>query len=77
MLGQQKDSTYIAPFGSATDDKFFNGLTFEFAVARGEMGGFEGPDDDYGGNRQDHRCLQDRIPRNSYNLLGSNLCTCI
>ncbi len=46
VLGQQKDSIYIAPFGSATDDKFFNGLTFEFAVARGEIGNFEGPDDE-------------------------------
>ena len=46
VLGTQKDSTYIAPFGSATDDKFFNGLTFEFAVARGELGSFEGPDDE-------------------------------
>jgi len=46
VLGKQKDSIYIAPFGSATDDKFFNGLTFEFAVSRGEIGNFEGPDDE-------------------------------
>ncbi len=46
VIGQQKDSIYIAPFGSATDDKFFNGLSFEFAVARGEIGNFEGPDDE-------------------------------
>lgn len=46
VIGKQKDSIYIAPFGSATDDKFFNGLTFEFAVARGEIGNFEGPDDE-------------------------------
>ena len=41
-----KNSIYIAPFGSSTDDKFFNGLSFEFAVARGEIGNFEGPDDE-------------------------------
>lgn len=46
VKGQQKDSIYIAPFGSSTDDKFFNGLSFEFAVARGEIGNFEGPDDE-------------------------------
>ena len=46
VIGQQKDSIYIAPFGSATDDKFFNGLSFEFAVSRGEIGNFEGPDDE-------------------------------
>ena len=46
VIGKQKDSIYIAPFGSASDDKFFNGLTFEFAVARGEIGNFEGPDDE-------------------------------
>jgi hypothetical protein len=46
VIGKQKDSIYIPPFGSASDDKFFNGLTFEFAVARGEIGSFEGPDDE-------------------------------
>ena len=46
VIGKQKDSIYIAPFGSATDDKFFNGLAFEFAVSRGEIGNFEGPDDE-------------------------------
>ncbi len=46
VLGQMKDTIPIAPFGSSTDDKFFNGLTFEFAVSRGEIGNFEGPDDE-------------------------------
>ena len=35
--GQIKDPTYIAPFNSANDDRFFNGLTFEFPNARGEL----------------------------------------
>ncbi len=34
--GTQKDPTFIAPFGSAFDDGFFNGLSFEFAYNRGE-----------------------------------------
>ncbi len=33
--GEVKDPRYIAPLGSATDDIFFNGLTFEFAFFRG------------------------------------------
>lgn len=33
--GEVKDPRYIAPLGSATDDAFFNGLTFEFAFFRG------------------------------------------
>ncbi len=33
--GEVKDPTYIAPLGSATDDAFFNGLSFEFAYFRG------------------------------------------
>lgn len=35
LRGQQKDRTYIAPFGSVYDDTFFNGLSFEFAYPRG------------------------------------------
>jgi len=35
LRGQQKDRTYIAPFGSVYDDSFFNGLSFEFAYPRG------------------------------------------
>ena len=33
--GDQKDGSYIAPLGSAFDDEFFNGLSFEFAYYRG------------------------------------------
>jgi hypothetical protein len=33
--GEQKDGNYIAPLGSAFDDEFFNGLSFEFAYYRG------------------------------------------
>ena len=46
IAGQQKDTTYIAPFGGSTDDKFFNGLSFEFAVARGELASSQKPDDE-------------------------------
>lgn len=46
IKGQIKDSIMVAPFGSSTDDKLFNGLAFEFAVSRGEIGNFEGPDDE-------------------------------
>jgi hypothetical protein len=35
LRGQQKDLTFIAPFGSVYDDSFFNGLSFEFAYPRG------------------------------------------
>lgn len=33
--GEQKDANFIAPIGSAYDDQFFNGLSFEFAYYRG------------------------------------------
>lgn len=33
--GEQKDSRFIAPIGSTYDDRFFNGLEFEFAYYRG------------------------------------------
>ncbi|MEM7284425.1 MAG: DUF4249 family protein, partial [Pseudomonadota bacterium] len=33
--GEQKDSRFIAPIGSAFEDSFFNGLTFEFGYFRG------------------------------------------
>ena len=46
VLGQMKDSRPLAPIGSSTDDKLFNGLTFDFVFARGEDGIFEGPDDE-------------------------------
>jgi hypothetical protein len=35
LRGQQKDRTFIAPFGSVGDDQFYNGLSFEFAYPRG------------------------------------------
>jgi len=43
--GQQKDATYIAPLGSTYDDRFFNGLTFEFAYYRGVAIGSDKEDD--------------------------------
>ena len=46
LQGEMKDPFQIAPFGSAFDDKFFNGLEFEFAYNRGEIGNMEGPDDE-------------------------------
>ncbi len=35
LRGKQKDYNYIAPLGSVFDDRFFNGLSFEFAYYRG------------------------------------------
>jgi hypothetical protein len=35
--GEVKDPTFIAPIGSAYDDGFFNGLSFEFAYYRGTL----------------------------------------
>lgn len=35
--GEVKDPSFIAPFGAARDDAFFNGLTFEFATFRGAL----------------------------------------
>jgi len=46
VLGQMKDNRPLAPIGSSTDDKLFNGLTFDFIATRGEDGIFEGPDDE-------------------------------
>lgn len=46
VKGTVKDSRPLAPIGSSTDDKLFNGLSFEFAFPRGEDGNFEGPDDE-------------------------------
>lgn len=45
-IGTVKDPFPIAPFGSIFDDKFFNGLTFDFAYSRGEIGNLEGQDDE-------------------------------
>jgi hypothetical protein len=36
LRGVQKDSRFIAPFGSVSDDRFFNGLSFEFTYYRGQ-----------------------------------------
>ena len=36
LRGMQKDSRFIAPLGSVSDDKFFNGLSFEFTYYRGQ-----------------------------------------
>jgi len=33
---ESKDATFIAPLGSAFDDTFFQGLSFEFFAARGQ-----------------------------------------
>lgn len=35
LAGTQKDFNYIAPLGSALDDAFYNGLSFEFGYYRG------------------------------------------
>lgn len=35
--GEIKDPTYIYPLGSANDDEFFNGLSFEFGYFRGSF----------------------------------------
>lgn len=44
-VGEQKDDQFYAPLGSAFDDEFFNGLTFEFAYDRGDDGSHEKEDD--------------------------------
>jgi hypothetical protein len=43
--GEQKDQSYIAPIGSAYDDQFYNGLSFEFAYYRGVATNSGKPDD--------------------------------
>lgn len=43
--GDVKDPRYIAPLGSATDDAFFNGLTFEFSYFRGDLPNSQKEDD--------------------------------
>ena len=39
--GEPKDANFIAPFGSAFDDKFINGKSFDFAYDRGHPPGGE------------------------------------
>lgn len=34
--GEPKDNNFVAPFGSAFDDQFFNGKSFEFGYDRGD-----------------------------------------
>jgi hypothetical protein len=45
VKGTIKDSRPLPPIGSSTDDKLFNGLSFDFIFPRGEDGLLEGPDD--------------------------------
>ena len=45
-FGTVKDPFPVAPYFSIFDDKFFNGLTFDFAYDRGEIGNLEGQDDE-------------------------------
>jgi hypothetical protein len=45
-IGTQKDPFPIAPVVSVFDDKFFNGITFDFFYNRGEIGNLEGQDDE-------------------------------
>ena len=35
--GKQKDTTFYAPLGSVFEDKFINGKSFDFSVARGRL----------------------------------------
>ena len=44
--GFEKDQQYIAPLGSAFNDTFFNGLSFDFAYFRGASSG-SGKEDDF------------------------------
>ena len=43
LKGQQKDNTFLAPFGSAFEDKFINGIKFEIGYQRAD--GSEKADD--------------------------------
>ena len=45
VKGTIKDSRPLPPIGSSTDDKLFNGLSFDFIFPRGEDGLLQGPDD--------------------------------
>jgi len=46
VMGTVKDRRFLSPIGSSTDDKLFNGLSFDFVFPRGEDGALEGPDDE-------------------------------
>lgn len=43
--GTQKDLTYLPPFGSAFDDRFIDGITFDIIYGRGEVANSSKPDD--------------------------------
>ena len=45
VKGTIKDSRPLPPIGSSTDDKLFNGLSFDFIFPRGKDGLSDGPDD--------------------------------
>ncbi|MFM7078187.1 MAG: DUF4249 domain-containing protein [Bacteroidota bacterium] len=40
-----KDDDFIAPLGSVSDDRFYNGLSFDFAATRGAVPNSTAPDD--------------------------------
>ncbi|MFM7055176.1 MAG: DUF4249 domain-containing protein [Bacteroidota bacterium] len=40
-----KDNDYLAPLGSVSDDRFYNGLSFDFAATRGSVPNSTAPDD--------------------------------
>ena len=40
-----KDDVFVPPFGSAFDDKFIDGKSFDFAYTRGSLPGSSAPDD--------------------------------
>ena len=46
LKGKQKDGNFIPPRSSVVDDKFFNGLSFEFAYDRGTENGSNKDDDE-------------------------------
>src|ERR1035437_3321144 len=44
-MRKRKDQSFIAPSGSATDDKFYNGQSFDFDYNRGMVPNSTAPDD--------------------------------
>lgn len=44
--GQPKDRSYVAPFFSVYEDRFVNGLTFDFAFSRGALPFSDAEDDE-------------------------------
>lgn len=45
LRGKPKDTDFVRPFNSVTNDNFFNGLTFDFSYYRGSERGSEKFDD--------------------------------